>query len=63
MNEPKKILIFNDDQKMTDHLTCLFESKWYKVQTASNSNRALSILKEAPVDLIILNLSIKLKSI
>ena len=47
------ILVIDDDAQMRTTLTAMLDEEGYDVLTADNGNRALTLLKEVPVDLVI----------
>jgi two-component system, NtrC family, response regulator PilR len=47
------ILVVDDEQGMRDFLKIMLRKQGYQVQTASNGETAISILKESPFDLVI----------
>ena len=56
MNEPKKILIVDDDLEFLQELSELMTACGYDVNTCSDGESALSIIPELMPDLILLDL-------
>lgn len=52
----KKILVVEDEQKILDVVTSLFEGKGYEVYQAENGQQALEIFRQQTISLVILDL-------
>ena len=52
----KKILVIDDDPNIIDYLTTLFEDNGYEVNSASDAQKGLDLVKANPPDLITLDL-------
>ena len=56
--KPKKILIVDDDETVASIYRNKFETERFHVDVATNGERALQLLEESPVDLVVLDLSL-----
>ena len=56
MEHASKILIVDDDPKMTDSLRALLKGRGYEIETTNSSNAALKILKTSDFDLALLDI-------
>jgi CheY-like chemotaxis protein len=52
----KKILIIDDDPKICEYLTTLFDDNGYATASAKNAQEALELVNSEPFDLITLDL-------
>jgi CheY-like chemotaxis protein len=55
MNEPKTVLIIDDDSDFVKAIQALLESSGYKVRSACNGRDGLQLAKTVPPDLILLD--------
>jgi CheY-like chemotaxis protein len=56
MSEPKCILVVDDDEAIRDLMRLVLADEGYKVVEAENGAKALSVLKGATPDLILLDM-------
>jgi two-component system aerobic respiration control protein ArcA len=56
--DPKAILIIDDDETVRTSLRRLFESENYKVITAADGTQLSDVLDDSPIDLIILDVGL-----
>jgi two-component system aerobic respiration control protein ArcA len=56
--DPKTLLVIEDDETMRNALKRIFEGEGYKVKLASDGTQLSSVLDDAPIDLIILDIGL-----
>jgi two-component system aerobic respiration control protein ArcA len=56
--EPKSLLVIDDDETIRAALRRLFESEGYKVITAADGTQLSDVLDDSPIDLIILDIGL-----
>jgi two-component system aerobic respiration control protein ArcA len=56
--EPRTILIIDDDETIRAALRRLFESEGYKVITAADGTQLSDVLDDSPIDLIVLDIGL-----
>ena len=55
---PKCILVIEDDETMRSALKRIFESENYKVKTAADGTQLSTVLDDSPIDLIVLDIGL-----
>ena len=57
-NEPRTLLVIEDDETMRRALARIFESEGYVVKTAADGTQLSDVLDDSPIDLIILDIGL-----
>src|SRR5437868_4296317 len=57
-DEPKTILVVDDDETMRQALKRIFESEGYKVLLAADGTQLSQVLDESPLELIVLDIGL-----
>jgi two-component system aerobic respiration control protein ArcA len=55
---PKNILVIEDDETMRNALKRIFESEGYHVKTAADGTQLSVVLDDSPIDLIVLDIGL-----
>src|SRR5882724_7278158 len=57
-DEPKTILVIDDDETMRQALKRIFETEGYRVKLAADGTQLSTVLDESPLELIVLDIGL-----